>query len=382
MQGDGERHRLTLIIVLYLVQGCTAPLRCGQDPIRKQLDRVDWQPTQAAPGARYVGSEICAQCHPRETAAHKSSAMAHALARPSESLVLQTHPRLTFRDGAYRYTIERNGDKVSYTVTNGTNTICVPVSWAFGYGSGGVGQTYVFSYSGSYYEGRVSFFDGNQGLDITLGHSTAAPASLNDALGRAVKLEEIRACFGCHSTGAVSAGRLQVDKLVAGISCEGCHGPGAEHVGAMKAGQLQETHILNPGRWTPGDQVRFCGACHRTRAHVEAIHVEGIPTVRFQPYRLAESRCFNPRDRRISCLACHDPHQNPQHEPISYDPQCLACHSGGKEPHATAQPAAPACPVAGSRCATCHMPRYMLAGSHFRFTDHRIRVVRLGDTFD
>src|SRR5207237_7867345 len=212
----------------------------------------------------------------------------------------QTHPGVTFRDGAYRCTIERNGDKVSYTVTSGTNTICVPVSCAFGYGSGGVGQTYVFSYSGSYYEGRVSFFDGKQGLDITLGHSTTAPASLNDALGRAVKLEEIKACFGCHSTGAVIGGRLQVDELVPGISCEGCHGPGAEHVGAMRAGKLQETHILNPGRLTPGDQVRFCGACHRTRADVEAIHVEGVPTARFQPDRLAETRCSNRRDRRGS----------------------------------------------------------------------------------
>ena len=370
------------IAVLYLALGSCASLDGAENEVERQLDRVEWQPTQAAPGARYVGREVCAQCHPRETTAQKSTAMAHALARPAESLVLQAHPRLTFSDGPYRYTIEQNGDRVSYAVTNGADTISVPVTWAFGYGLGEVGQTYAFSYNGSYYEGRVSFFGGNQGLDITLGHSTTAPASLKDALGRAVKLEEIKACFGCHSTGAVSGGRLQVDQLVPGISCEGCHGPGAEHVGAMEAGKLQETHILNPGRLTPGDQVRFCGACHRTRAHVEAIHVEGVPTVRFQPYRLAESRCFNPRDRRISCLACHDPHQNLVREPASYDPKCLACHSGGKGPPAAAQRAAPGCPVAVSRCITCHMPRYRLAGSHFKFTDHRIRVVRLGDIFD
>ena len=375
--------RLALeITALYLALGSCASLYGGQNAIEKQLDRVDWQPTQAAPGARYVGSQICAQCHPRETAAQRSTAMAHALERPAESLILQTHPRLAFSDGAYRYVIERNGDSVCYAVTNGKDTISAPVAWAFGYGMGEVGQTYVFSYNGSYYEGRVSFFDGKQGLGVTLGHSPTAPASLNDALGRAVKIEEIKACFGCHSTGAVSSGRLQVDQLVPGISCQGCHGPGAEHVSAMQAGKLQETHILNPGRLTPGDQVRFCGACHRTRAHVEAIHVEGVPTVRFQPYRLAESRCFNPRDRRSSCLACHDPHQNLQREPASYDPKCLACHSGGKETPATAQRAAPACPVAVSRCVTCHMPRYRLAGSHFKFTDHRIRVVRLGDIFD
>src|SRR5439155_4437826 len=219
------RRRLTVeLSVLCLALGSCVSLDGAENEVEKQLDRVDWEPTQAAPGARYVGKEICAQCHAREATAHQSSAMARALARPAESLVLQTRPRLTYSDGAYRYTIERNGDSVSYAVTNGADTISVHVSWAFGYGMGEVGQTYVFSYNGSYYEGRVSFFDGKQGLGVTLGHSPTAPASLNDALGRAVKIEEIKACFGCHSTGAVSSGRLQVDQLVPGISCEGCHG--------------------------------------------------------------------------------------------------------------------------------------------------------------
>jgi hypothetical protein len=367
-------------VCLRLVSG--GMLGDGQNAVQKQLDRVDWQPTEVIPGARYTGREVCAQCHSGEANAQESTAMAHALTSADDSLVLQLHPRLTFSQGAYRFTIERRGDRTLYIVTDGVHTISLPVAWAFGYGVHQVAQTYLVSHHGSYYEGRVSFFNGTQGLDITLGHSTAAPESLDDALGRVVEPGEIRACFGCHSTAAVSGGRLQTDKLVPGISCEGCHGPGAEHVAAMKAGRFKETHIFNPGSLTPGDLVKFCGACHRTRAHVEAIHVQGIATVRFQPYRLAESLCFNPRDRRISCLACHNAHQNPQREAAFYDSKCLACHSGGKESAPTSQGAAPVCSVAGSRCVTCHMPKYMLAGSHFRFTDHRIRVVRLGDSFD
>src|SRR5207253_10689546 len=127
------------IAVLCLALGSCVSVDGAENEVEKQLDRVDWQPTRAAPGARYVGKEVCAQCHPREATAHQSSAMARALARPAESLVLQTRPRLTFSDGPYRYTIERNGDSVSYTVTNGAHTISVPVAWPFGYGIGELG---------------------------------------------------------------------------------------------------------------------------------------------------------------------------------------------------------------------------------------------------
>lgn len=382
MQDDRERHRLTLIILVYLIQGFTAPFGRGQDPIQKQLDRVDWQPTWAVAGATYVGREVCAQCHADIAAMQKASPMAHGLSLPADSLVLEGHPRLTFSDGPYRYIIERQGAEISYSVTDGTSTISLPVAWAFGLGVGQVGQTYLLSYRGSYYESRVSFFNGVQGLDLTLGHSPVVPSSLQDALGRVVGPDELRSCFGCHSTGSVTEGRLQTDKLVPGISCEGCHGPGAKHVDAAKAGRLRPPHIFNPATLAPGDLVKFCGSCHRTRAHAEAQGLKGISTVRFQPYRLTESRCFKPPDRRISCLACHDPHQNARHESAFYDSKCLACHRATKEAERTAHDTAAFCPVASSRCTTCHMPKYTLAGSHFMFTDHRIRVVRLGDTFD
>ena len=375
-------HLAVVIGAFLTALACCASGRAAQNTLKKDLDRVDWQPTWTLAGARYVGTEACAQCHTTERAAHSTSAMAQALEPAADSGVLPLHPRLSFSNGPYRYTIERAGSVVSYTVTDGVKTISVPVLWAVGYGTGEVGQTYLFSYNGSYYEGRVSFFDGVNGLDITLGHPHGVPTSIEDALGRILHPEELRACFGCHSTGAVSEGGLRIDKLVPGISCEGCHGPGAEHIARVRAGQLRELHIFNPGSLEPGDQVKFCGACHRTRAHVEALHVKGILTVRFQPYRLTESRCFNPRDRRIRCLACHDPHQGLQHDPTFYDTKCLACHDADKKPEQVSDNAARPCPTASSRCVSCHMPKYMLPGAHFRFTDHRIRVVRLGDTFD
>jgi hypothetical protein len=42
---------------------------------------------------------------------------------------------------------------------------------------------------------------------------------------------------------------------------------------------------------------------------------------------------------------------------------------------------APACKVGVKDCASCHMPRVDLPGTHFKFTDHRIRIARQGDPY-
>ncbi len=357
-------------------------LQGGENPLAKQLHLLNWQPTQAPAGAQYAGRKACEQCHPAEMASQPFTAMAQALELPLDSQVLRSHPRLTARLGPYTYEITRENDRCTYTVSDGNRTISAPISWAVGLGVDRVGQTFVVQYHGSYYESRVSFFQKIQGLDITIGQPATASASFEDALGRVLGQGELQNCLGCHATAAVGSQGLQVSRLVPGITCEGCHGPGAAHIAAMKAGNVQEPHILNPDKLAAGDLVSFCGACHRTKMHVEAMHASGVLTVRFQPYRLAESRCYNPRDSRIACLACHNPHENPRHDPAFYDSKCLACHAASAGAIHAAQENAPACPVAKERCVTCHMPKYELAGTHFKFADHKIRVVRLGENFD
>jgi hypothetical protein len=99
-----------------------------------------------------------------------------------------------------------------------------------------------------------------------------------------------------------------------------------------------------------------------------------INNLRFQPYRLWSSRCFDPDDTRISCLACHDPHTEPSTQPADYDANCQACHGGGKAE-------AKACPVSKNNCIACHMPKIELPGAHFKFTDHRIRVVKPNEPY-
>ncbi|PYV16663.1 MAG: hypothetical protein DMG21_10920 [Acidobacteria bacterium] len=302
--------------------------------------------------------------------------MGQAMLLPNQFDLLHGQKQLTFRHGPFRFDIHRQGDQFMYSVGDGKDTLSEPILYAFGYGL--KGQTFVFLHDGTYYESHVSYYTNVRGLDITFGHSYEVPDSLDKALGRIMSPADTLLCFACHSTAAVIQGRLDAHALMPGVGCEDCHGPGDEHVAAMKAGKFDSPHVFNPGRLEPGDLVDFCGNCHRTWEQVVKMQVFGVRNVRFQPYRLSNSRCWSYDDARVSCVACHDPHLNLPPEAASYDSKCLACHVSGRgaRPDKT-HPGRP-CPVAKQNCITCHMPKYTLPEGKSEFTDHFIRVVRKG----
>jgi hypothetical protein len=69
-------------------------------------------------------------------------------------------------------------------------------------------------------------------------------------------------------------------------------------------------HIFNPKTLDAESlSQEFCGACHRGVDTVAMMpDLGGINNVRFQPYRLFNSRGHDPKDARLACTACHDPH--------------------------------------------------------------------------
>lgn len=234
---------------------------------------------------------------------------------------------------------------------------------------------------GAYYESLVSFYNEIKGLDITIGQPRTVPASLKGALGRRLSTSEAVNCFACHSTGAVSGNQLHLDKLTPGIRCEACHGPGGEHVAAGKAGRPGAQLIFNPSR-LGGDELTqdFCASCHRGNDEFALLKSMEVNNVRFQPYRVFQSKCYSD-DRRISCTACHNPHEPIQEDAAYYDSKCLACHAAGRRSakpavKPNAQASAPGCRVGAKNCASCHMPKIEPPGAHFKFTDHYIRIAR------
>jgi hypothetical protein len=309
-------------------------------------------PTQAASPAD------CAPCHRAQTSAIAKSGMTRALETAKNSAILRTHPKLTAHIGAYSYEIK---DSI-LTVTDAKETLRVPLDWAFGQGA--AGQTFLFQREGRWYESRVSYFAALQGLDLTLGMQTITPHNLLEAAGRLTGIAEAGRCFDCHATNVVKSPQLTLTSMVEGVQCERCHGP-------------SETHLRNTapmrklGALTSEAMSDFCGQCHRTWSQISIDGPRGIQNVRFQPYRLGNSKCYDPTDNRIRCTACHNPHRGVETTAAAYDPKCLACHKAG----------AHVCRVAAKDCVTCHMPRLELPGAHKKFTDHRIRIVKANQPY-
>lgn len=300
--------------------------------------------------------------------------MAHALALPGANPQLATHPLLRFRKGNYLWTVATRDGHSTYSVTDGRTTLSLPILWSFGAEE----QTWVLEQNGKFYQSTVSYYPQIGGLDITVGHPTVVPQNLEEAMGTELDAADTRACFGCHTTGTVHEEELSLSTLQAGVTCAHCHTGALQHAADAAAGYF-DTAPPRLASLSSESLSHFCGQCHRTWATVVRNGWQGVVDVRFQPYRLENSRCFNGTDARISCIACHDPHKNLVRNDLDYDSKCLACHAVGARPSGGVQ--AKQCPVSGSHCVRCHMPAVNLPGAHRAFTDHQIRIVKAGEPF-
>ena len=297
--------------------------------------------------------------------------MGHALETVETCKTLTDQPLLTATVGKYSYRIERKGAQSDYSVSDGSNTLTLPIRWVMG-ASSAIGQTFILAKDGELYESRVSYFREVKGLGPTLGSEGSAPRDISEAAGRLMTRQDKLACFGCHATNATSGRELTLEKLSPGVQCAHCHKDSETHLAAM----LLDSYDLEsrdqktkPHPLAAEEVSEFCGQCHRTWAEIAMQRNPGIANIRFQPYRLAGSKCYDVDDARINCLACHDPHREVNANLLDYDAKCSACHGGGKA-------GAKTCPVAKQGCVTCHMPKLELPGAHFKFTDHRIRIVK------
>jgi nitrate reductase cytochrome c-type subunit len=320
---------------------------------------------------------VCAQCHV-QALSQPETYMAHALEKVESSKILNEHPVLTVKIGKYSYTIERKGNQSEYSVTDGSETLTLPIRWAMG-ADFAIGQTYILEKDAELYESRVSWYRELEGLGPTLGSNGSAPNSLTEAAGRLLSHEDKTRCFGCHSTNANDGKKLTLERLIPGVQCQHCHQATDRHLSAIlheSKGPLIPAQLTDLNGMSAEQAANFCGQCHRTWEEIARQGHPSIANIRFQPYRLTNSKCYDPDDKRISCLACHDPHRQTTGTLANYDSKCLACHAGRQ-----AKPGAKVCPVKKTDCVTCHMPRLELPGAHFKFLDHRIRVVRPNEPY-
>jgi hypothetical protein len=359
----------------------------GQLSTQDHLAEPGFWPTQhGVSRSDYLGSQACAACHAARTASQKNTPMARNATLAGDSEILHAHPDMKFAVGPYHYEIKTGAERSVYTVGAGPRSLTANLLWAFG--TGRAGQSYLFKKSdGNFYEARVTYFDTLKSIHFTPARALTSPKNVEEAMYRPVSAAEIARCFGCHTTASTIGERFEEKKLIPGVTCEACHGAGASHVAsaqsAVLAGIADETPggIFNPAHLNPVDSVDFCGACHGAWWDVKLSGVTGVSTARSQPYRLEESKCWGKGDARLTCIACHDPHKQLQTEPATYDEVCFGCHVATAGQKTTADHPGKPCPRNTKNCVSCHMEKVYVPEMHYKFTDHRIRIVRANEPF-
>ena len=357
------------------------------DTTADRVTGVGWWPTKSPASTKvYVGSDACVDCHSTIDSAQSESEMAKAAFRLSGGAAGQPAPG-DFKSGSYTYRFISNNALPGYSLEVSSNgqSNSYPISWTMGLGAHG--QTYLLDGNGGMYESQASSFTFIHRVGLSPGHKPLEEGSVENALGIPLKSGDALRCFACHTTASSANSTLNTADAVPGVHCEACHGPGMDHVKAAIAGQKVQARqaIFNPASLTPTSSIDFCGACHRTTMDVILNEPEpGAFTIRFQPYRLEESRCWQTtKDARLACTQCHNPHAPMVRDAHFYDQKCLSCHSLRKDAKHVVSSGAwtvtpKICPKATANCASCHMPKSYVPEMNSTFVDHFIRIVRPG----
>ena len=366
------------------VPGQSPPSVDSPSTTRDRVNSQRWWPTKGTvPFTDFAGANACGECHSKKTSSQLTTPMAQAAVRLAQRAPSPEIVPGTLQLGPYFYRISSGELGSRLEVSSGKKSILASIAWTFG--AGVHGQTYILDHDGAFYESQVSRFAALDGMDLTPGHRRVDAGNLKNALGEQLSTSAAARCFACHTTYATTDSKFDAARAVPGIHCEQCHGPGAEHIRAIHADQRDQAlqSIVNPANLGPVDSVDFCGACHRTTLDVvESTEAYGPINVRFQPYRLEKSRCWGTQgDARLTCVACHNPHEPLVHVASSYDQHCLACHAVRSSESAGGDATPAVCPVARANCTSCHMPKSEVPEMHAQFTDHFIRIVRDGEKY-
>src|SRR5579885_502511 len=123
-----------------------------------RLKQPGWWPTKpAACRDDYAGSAVCADCHATLVKGQNQHSMAHTAMLPTDSPILALG-KAKYENGAFSYEIHQQNGREVYSVTDGIDRISTPLLWAFG--SGNLGQSYLFERDGNLFEARMSFLPG------------------------------------------------------------------------------------------------------------------------------------------------------------------------------------------------------------------------------
>ena len=345
------RNYLRLLSCLFLPLSVLLVVACSP----QQAPMATVSATTAAEDTPFVGSAACEPCHTAEFKSHQNTRHAATL----RSATLAELGALAPAPGVIPDVGKLTVNQGKLFVDDGLLQLVL--------GSGKTGMTFLALFDSSSTEIRQSYFPQEKCWMTTPGQEKQMPGES----GHIFAAEETRICLSCHVV-TLPSSSLTPERRFFGVGCESCHGSGAEHVARMQLGKRSASLAISSLKNTSGEELNaLCGRCHRTLEDASGMSPalkQG--TNRFQPYGLALSRCFKESKSKLTCVTCHNPHEDAKTDQKHYEKACLSCHSAPKK----------VCPVnSKEKCVSCHMPTkpvFPTGDVPIRMADHFIKISR------
>jgi len=378
----------------------------------------------AVPG--YVGSQVCAGCHPQAFDAWQGSDHDLAMAEPSEEMVLGDFADAEFTAHGVTSRFFRQ-DTGWYVRTDGPDGALHDYRIAYTFGWYPL-QQYLIEFP----DGRLQALgiawdsrtreDGGQRwfhlypdeADMGAGHPLHWTAR-NQAWNYQ--------CAECHSTKLDKHYDLAADSYATtwaeiDVACEACHGPGAEHTAQAKAvadggpaawregkGLAVGLTDRDGGTWgidpdtglprrsvprTDHRKIELCARCHSRRGQIHGEYEHGLTLGNTHQLALLDQGLYYPDGQildevyvygsfiqskmyraGVTCTDCHDAHSLKLK--ADGDLVCAQCHSVQRyaaKTHHHHQPGSE-----GASCIGCHLPQRVYMVNDAR-ADHGMRIPR------
>ncbi len=310
----------------------------------------------------FVGNDACQPCHEAEFKSHEKTRHRHTLLAATKAVLGSLAPppgKLPITGNAL---YEQDQLVIEMPQKDTGEPVPVPIDLALG--SGKTGMTYLAVHDQGSVEIRQSYFPDLKAWKFTPGMEKYD----EKVVGVSLDVPATIKCIACHAV-SVPNGPLLPDRKFLGVGCESCHGPGVAHVDSMNKGETTPGAKIEGLVGASGEVLNNrCGTCHQTAESIEKDNLSKASTNRFQPFGLAQSECFKKSQGKLTCVTCHNPHEDASTDVKGYEKVCLSCHTTPKT----------VCKVnPKEKCISCHMPSRLTfpnAPLKVKMAEHFIKV--------
>ncbi len=324
----------------------------------------------------FAGSSSCSNCHKDIYESHIQTAHFRtsetASAKTIKGSFAPGQNTFTYKSGAF-VEMKSEGGNFFQAAFSSMGVEKIRQRFDIVTGSGTKGQTYLSWQGDSLYQLPISYF-------TNASYWCNSPGMPN----KIVFYRPITSrCLECHTTYAEKIPgsgeepeRFDKGRMILGVDCEKCHGPAAKHVEFQMANPTDSIakFILNPARFSRTQSLDLCALCHGGRLkkktepfsftagdnledHFLADAISKDIDVHGNQYGLlASSKCFQV-SKTMTCISCHNVHENEQGRKEIFSQRCMSCHNSDHKGDVVCKMTSSMGSSINSNCTSCHMPQ-------------------------